>query len=381
MGSAIKFSEYFEVFHLTWLDTLALTLSILLSTAEFLIGIALLIGLRMRITAWASFIFMSFFTLLTLYIAIANPVSDCGCFGDFVKLSNWATFYKNIFLISLAFLVFWFRKKYKPYTKPIKEWALVVFFAAVMTMVSVYCYNHLPLIDVLPFNVGTHIPSNMEIPANAPAPKYKTTLYYKKDGITKEFTLENYPTDSTWTFVDSKSVLIEGGYVPPIQNFGAFTTDGIDITQQLLTDSLVSFVFVSPDLNKIKSTTWQKINQLYEYSEKNNNHFYFLTGSPQNVIDEVNRSSKHKLPFYFTDVTTLKEMIRSNPGLILMKNGIILAKWHYSDFPTFAGEGKNLESVVLTKYFKTIELRNVYILGLMLLIILTIILFTRKESE
>lgn len=380
MGSAIKFSEYFEVFHLAWLDSAALVLSILMSTAEFLIGIALVTGLRMVVTAWSLLIFMVFFTILTLYIAIENPVTDCGCFGDAIKLTNWQTFYKNIVFLALAVGVFKLRKTYIPYASAFKEWVLVGAFAASMVWISIYSYNHLPLIDFMPYNVGTHIPTKMDRPEGAPVDEYATTLFYEKNGEVKEFTIDNYPADdTTWIFKDSKSVLIKEGYKPPIHGFSIVQEDGSDITAQVLADASYSYLFISPNLSKIEPENWKKIVAIYNLSQKNNYNFYFLNGSPQGVAMEM--KAKYKLPFafQFTDVTTLKTIVRSNPGLILLKEGVILGKWHYNDIPKF-NEREPLLSAVLTKDFRSIEGKRVWILGLGLGIVLLLLLIFKKKN-
>lgn len=380
MGSAIKFSEYFEVFHLSWLDSAALVLSILMSTAEFLIGIALVVGLRMVVTAWSLLVFMIFFTILTLYIAIRNPVTDCGCFGDAIKITNWQTFYKNIVFLALALGVFKLRKTYIPYASAFKEWVLVGAFAASMAGISIYAYNHLPLIDFMPYNVGTHIPTKMERPEGAPTDEFSTTLLYEKNGVVKEFTIDNYPSeDTTWKFKDSKSVVIKEGYKVPIHGFSVIQEDGTEITAQFLADTNYSFAVISPDLSKISPENWKKIIEIYNLAQKNNHSFYFLNGSPHGIVNEM--KAKYKLPFsfYFTDVTTLKTIVRSNPGFALLKEGIILGKWHYNDVPQFNERGPLL-SAVLTNDFRTIEIKRIWILGLGLVIVfLFLIIFKKKE--
>jgi uncharacterized membrane protein YphA (DoxX/SURF4 family) len=380
MGSAIKFSEYFEVFHLTWLDSASLVLSILMSTAEFLIGIALVTGLRMVVTAWSLLIFMIFFTILTLYIAIANPVTDCGCFGDAIKITNWQTFYKNIIFLALALGVFKLRKTYIPYASVFKEWILVGAFAAFMAGVSIYSFNHLPLVDFMPYHVGAHIPSQMEMPEGAPVDEYQTTLFYEKNGEVKEFTIDNYPSnDSTWKFKDSKSVLVKEGYKPPVHGFSIIREDGMDITDEVLADTKYSFVFISPNLAKVKPEQWKQITGIYDLAVKNAFNFYFLNGSPHDVVAEM--KVKYKLPFvfHFTDVTTLKTIVRSNPGLVLLKEGIILGKWHYNDIPQFK-EREPLLSVVLNKDFRTIESKSVWILGLVLIIVFVLLICFKKKN-
>jgi uncharacterized membrane protein YphA (DoxX/SURF4 family) len=369
MGSAIKFSEYFETFHLTWLTSSAMVLAIALSTAEFLIGVAMLIGLRMRVTAWAALLFMSFFLVLTFYIAIKNPVTDCGCFGDALVITNWQTFYKNIVLIALAIFIFYSRNLYKPYAGVIAEWGLVVFFAAVGAGISVYCYNHLPIMDFRPFNIGTNIQSKMIMPADKEPDQYESTLIYEKNGVTKEFSINNLP-DSTWTWKETKSRLAKKGYTPPIHGFSIVTKTDEDITQAVLKDSSYSFVFVAQDAGKVLPKQWLEILNYYDFAQNHGQKLYVLTSAPPNTVEQIKNSLHLPFDFCFTDETALKTMIRSNPGLVLLKDGIILGKWHYNDFPKPDYFKGNILSTVLTNYSKSIEWKRILVLSLGFVIVL-----------
>jgi len=378
MGSAIKFSEYFETFHLTWLSSFALVLSIAQSTAEFLIGVALLVGLRMRVTAWATLIFMGFFLVLTFYIAIANPVTDCGCFGDALVITNWQTFYKNIVLMALAIFIFYSRKKYEPYAGALAEWSLVVFFAAVGTWISVYCYQHLPIMDFRPYNIGTHIPSKMVMPADKEPDQYESTLIYEKNGVTKEFTINNLP-DSTWKWKETKSHLAKKGYTPPIHGFSITTRTDEDITQTVLKDTSYSFVFIAQDASKVTSSQWEEIQRYYGFAREHGHQFYLLTSTPPATADQIRMHHNLAFDFCFTDETALKTVIRANPGLVLLKDGIVLDMWHYNDFPKPDYFKGNILSTVLTHYSKSIEWKRIFILSLGFVIVLLVLVGVKKR--
>lgn len=385
MGGAIKFSEYLDAFHMPWLQSLSLVLSITLSTAEFLIGISLLLGLRMRVTAWAALIFMGFFTLLTLYSAIKSPVKDCGCFGDFLILTNWQTFYKNIVLLAFAFFIFYSRNKYGPYARPFTEWMLVVFFAALGARLFTYCYQHLPIIDVRPYSIGTHIPSKMTIPPDAPRDEYKIIFYYEKNGVVKEFPMINNqftpPEDTTWKYKDRKDELIRKGYTPPIHDFSISTAEGEDITKNIISDTSYSFLFVAYNVAEVKPAIWKTIQEYYSFSIENNHKFYVLTSSPGSIIDSIKTMHKLTLDFYYTDETTLKTMIRSNPGLLILKNGTVLGMWHYNDFPPTSYFKGNILSVILTDFNKSVERKRVFILSLGFLVIIMALLWRRNKLQ
>ena len=378
VGSAIKFGEYFEVFHLPWLENISLVLSIFQSTAELLIGICLVIGLRMKITAWAVLVFMAFFTILTFYSAIFNPVSDCGCFGDALVLTNWQTFYKNIFLLILAVIVFILRKNFKPYGNAFKEWIIILLFATAGSGIFIFCYRHLPLVDFRPYSVGSHIPSKMIIPSGAPSDQYNTKLYYQKDGITKEFTLQNYPwRDTTWKWVKTQSDLIKKGYTPPIHGFSITTEGGDDLTNKVLADTGYSFIFISNDLSAVNSNLWFKVINYYEYSIINNHNFYFLTSSATENARNTKISFKLPFDFMFTDQTALKTIMRANPGLMLLKDGVIIGLWHYNDFPATEYFNGSILSKIITSYNNKNE-SEIIVLLIMVFVLFLVVLIKFK---
>jgi hypothetical protein len=219
----------------------------------------------------------------------------------------------------------------------------------------------------------------MIIPEGAPAPVNETTLYYSKNGVVKEFTLSNFPSnDTTWKFVDAKNIVIKEGYKPPIYNFSIVQQDGVDITDTVLFDTEYSFLFISPDLETISPEEWLKIKELNSFIEKQGYKFYFLNGSPKNIIDAVQKKYNIPFSFCFTDVTTLKTIIRANPGLMVIKDGVILAKWHANDFPKPDELKGNLLSNLLTNYAKKNEQKRVYLL-LSLLIITLIIIYNKRK--
>ncbi len=349
MGSTYKFIDYFNAFGLGFLVPLALSLAIILSTAELLIGIGLLYGYRMRFISWAVFLFMSFFTILTFVIAITNPVTDCGCFGDALILTNWHTFFKSIVLFIFATVIFIHRNKYQVMTGPVAEWSVLTFFLIVSLIFSFYNYNHLPLIDFRPFSIGSNIPAGMEIPENAPVDKFETKLIYKNKstGIQQTFSIENFPDDSLWEFVSSDSKIISKGYVPPIHDFNIVAPNGQEITDQILNSPDYTFLLVSYNLNEADRKGLKDGANLYKIAQSLDNiDFYALTATIDNDILSLKDSLKLEYDFCSVDEIVLKTIIRSNPGLLLLKNGTIIAKWHYNDFPSPSDLGPNFERLI-----------------------------------
>ncbi|MFC2138430.1 BT_3928 family protein [Bacteroidota bacterium] len=332
-GSTYKFIDYFEAFNLSFFDPIALPLALFLSTSELLIGICLFIGIRMKETSWALLIFMVFFTILTLVIAITNPVTDCGCFGDALILSNWQTFFKNIFFMGLTLIVFFGRKSYPQLLKSPLEWSITGLVIVLILSISIYCINHLPFLDFRPYNIGTYIPEKMEIPENAPMDEYTIKLFYQKDGIEQEFPLENLP-DSTWEFVRNESTLIKQGYVPPIHDFTIDDPEtGEDIADIILNNSNYTFAAIYYDLDKSCFKNQNKLNELATFCQLNEYEFIGLTSSLSDQIENYKIEYNIPFKFYNTDEITLKTIIRANPGLILLKEGVVINKWHSNDIP------------------------------------------------
>ena len=336
-GSAYKFSDYFTSFGWQFFIPLAFPLGVLLAAAEFSIGVALVFKLWVRFTSWIALLFMVFFTFLTLYIAITNPVTDCGCFGDALVLTNWQTFYKNIVFSGLAVLVFQKRKLSQSRKKTIVPALLSGITLLVYSGLVIYSYKHLPLIDFRPYKIGVNIPEAMRIPEGAPVDIYKTTFQYKnkETGKMKSFTEENYPWQDTlkWEYVLVESKLVKAGYKPPIHDFTMESEYGDDVKDFFLHDQGYTFLLIAYDLQKTNQKAFEKVNKLAQYAIANNMQFAGMTASVRSVIDEFSEATGVPFEFFSCDEITLKTIVRSNPGLLLLKKGTIIAKWHYNDIP------------------------------------------------
>lgn len=384
LGSAYKFIDYFEAFHISFLDFSAFPLTILLSTIELVIGINLLLGIRMRITSHILIIFMTGFTILTFFLAIFNPVSDCGCFGDAIILTNWQTFWKNIIILVPAVVVFYSRNRYVPLYSADIEWRMTVVFILSGILISVYCYRNLPVMDFRPYKTGANIPENMVIPEDAPEDEYETTLVYEKDGALKEFTTGNFPwQDTTWKWVETKQTLIKKGYEPPIHDFTITTSEGYDITDLVLEDKDYSFLLIAYDLERTNVDAFRKINKLAGLCKNSNCSFYCLTSSTNEQISKFQDEVRPVFNFYTTDEITLKTIIRSNPGLMLIREGNIMGKWHYNNFHIFNEAGKNFSSLVLDTLRKDKErlLAWLFIAGFILVLSLNHMWLTGRRDK
>ena len=336
LGSTYKFDDYFRAFGGIFeiFTHISFPLAILLSTIELVIGLSLLFKVQLRITLFAALAFMAVMTPLTLYIALKkNLVTDCGCFGDALVISNWATFSKNVVLIAMVMLFIVYQKKFRSFFTLKAQNISIGIFAVIAVGLLIYCYCHLPLIDFLPYKVGVNIPKVMTIPENAPSDKYETTFIYQKNGVQKEFTLENYPKgDSTWKFVDQKTVLISKGYKAPIHDFSIVNEQFEDITEQVLYDTGSTYLLIMYDLNETSTTGAKKTEELFQKAMMTGAKFYALTASSDIDVQNFKQKMHVTYPFCKTDPTTLKTIIRANPGLMLIKNGTITGKWNWRDF-------------------------------------------------
>lgn len=338
LGSAYKFTDYFNAFHMPWLTDLAFALGILLAAVEFAMGVALIFNFYLRLISWFTLAFMVFFTILTFVLALTNPVTDCGCFGDALVITNWQTFYKNIVLLALAIYVFLQRKNFRSKNGPVLSIAFTAMTIVFYFYLVDYSYNHLPIIDFSPYKVGVNIPDAMKTPEGAPKAIYENNFVYKniKTGKEKEFTEANYPWQDTlnWKFVKMEDpVLIQKGYTPPIHDFRIETPEGEDIKDFFLYEEKGTFMVIAYNLDKTNREGMKKIAQLAIEAKRKGYKFIALTATSPDSFETFKAETGVDFDFFNTDEITLKTIIRSNPGLILLKKGTILGKYHFNDIP------------------------------------------------
>jgi hypothetical protein len=319
---------------------------------------------------------MAIFTPLTLILAISNPVSDCGCFGDAIHLTNWQTFGKNIILITLTIILFTGRKRTKQIFTAVKEWIIISIVTVLFVVFSLLNLRYLQLFDFLPYKTGVNIPEGMKIPEGKSADEYKTTFIYEKKGVKKEFTLENYPAnDTSWKFIDQKSVLVKKGYLPLIHDFTITTSGGEDLTEKILADRGYTLLMIS---TKLKDADQKNLCKGFETGAKclaEGMNFFIVTASGTDEMKEYNNGFN----FCSADETTLKTIVRSNPGFLLIKEGNIAGKWSWATLPPkeqFIGgmqmEKMNKKSPVLIFYSVS--------LSVILLILLISSFFKRNKG-
>ena len=384
LGSDYKFTDYFNAFGMGWMNATTLFFSFALSLAEFLIGIALLFNLWVSRMAWGSLLFMAFFTPLTLVLALTNPVSDCGCFGDAMILTNWQTFWKNIILFLLAIMIFVYRKEYKSSLSLMGQFSFLTLAGAGMLCLSIYCYRHLPVLDFRPYAVGKNITESMRLPEGAKPDQYEVTLKYKnkQTGEIRSFTEENYPWQDTlnWEYESSSERLVKKGYITPIHDLVIEHPTLGNITEEILEDDNHTILAVAYNLNQSDTQYQPAINRLAEYACEKGIRFYGLTSSTERDIEAYKKRNHVPYEFCTADEIQLKTMIRSNPGVIILREGTILDKWAGKDVP----DVKELQDTDLTAYcvYSREQMQRIYLVySIILLFFVAYLLIPRRKGK
>ncbi len=348
LGSVYKIEDYFLAFGLEWLFPVALPAAILLNTLEFVVGATILLGLKMKLSAWLGLLFMAFFTPLTLYIAITDPVPHCGCFGDAWIISNWETFYKNLVLLTAAIIIFKQRNKIPPLWPNKKDWWIIIAITVFIISLSFYCLRNLPIIDFRPWKAGNDV-TELVIPTEEVVDVY-LIFENKKTGETEEYSADDYPWDDPewvekWKYVDQRRDIIQPYEEAEISEFEIIDEFEEDYTEVYITNPQHQFILIAYDLHTTYSSIFtEKINDFAKHAEKDGHSFIVLTGSSFQYVDAFRHEHQTSYPFYQSDPTELKTIVRSNPGLLLMKDGVVLGKWHHRNIPDY--------DKIKTKYLK-----------------------------
>ncbi|MFY0607252.1 MAG: DoxX family protein [Cyclobacteriaceae bacterium] len=335
IGTAIKLQEYFEVFSydiapfFEYLVPAALFFSVLLSVLEIVLGIALIIGFQVPRTAWALLVMIVFFTFLTFYSAYFNKVTDCGCFGDAIKLTPWESFTKDIILLVLIVVIFIRKDHFKSWFSGYFGYFKVIGSAIFWTAFAYYAIAHLPFVDFRAYAVGNHLPSLME-----PSEELRYAYVMEKDG--EEVTLDAYPTDKSYTF---KSMdLVNPEAQPKITDLAVWNDDG-EFTDELLQGDKLLIIIYSA--KKASSENLDAIKQLAKSSTLS--EILILTASGYEEFESFRHEHQLAVPYYYADATVLKTMIRSNPGVMLLSDGTVLGKWHHNDTPEISDINRLLD--------------------------------------
>lgn len=395
LGFSYKMEEYFsaEVLNMEFLIPFALAFAVLMCIAEIVIGLALITGVKIKLSSWLALLLTIFFAFLTFYSAYFDKVTDCGCFGDAIKFTPWQSFTKDIVLMlfilpvffkrkeisintddedkkyvigSLVFIAlfsfimldwsfpFWFSLVFfilvlvlKKFTKEnATSWIIVSLSALLSLAFSYHTYSHLPIKDYRPYAIGKNIAEQMVIPEGMQADIYETSFVYKNadTGEEKTFNQSNYPwQDSTWVWVSTDNVLVSKGYEPPVHDFVITDADGYELQEDILAEEEAVILVLCYDIQKANAPAMEKVNAFVNAAEADGVYVYGLTASLYDQVEDFRLENQVPITFYSADETMLKTVVRSNPGILIIKKGDVIAKWHYNDLPDYAEIQKTIK--------------------------------------
>ena len=345
IGFGYKLQEYFEVFHIPFLNGFATGIAILLCVFEIVLGALLLLGFWRRQVTAGLLVVIVFFTFLTFVSAAFKVVTSCGCFGDAIPLTPWQSFSKDLVLLALIIYLFINRNEIRPVTEN-KSTQIALFAAVTFCSLgfSLYTYSRLPVIDFLPYKVGANLPELMKIPEGAKPDEYMITynLKNKETGETKVMNDKDYLKteiwkDDNWEIIgqpDSK--LVKKGYEPKIKDLLISDASGTDYTKELIENPYYNFIVVAYDLNETNENGISLLNALaLNAAEQFNIRTVLLTTNSAQQADAFSKKMKLFIEVFYADAVPLKSMVRANPGVLLLKNGTVIRKWHYDDMPSF----------------------------------------------
>ena len=394
LGFSYKMEEYFsaDVLNMEFLLPYALAFSVLMCLAEIVLGLALILGLKIKVSSYLVLLLTIFFAFLTFYSAYFDKVNDCGCFGDAIKFTPWQSFTKDMILMLFVLPVFFYRKDISINTDKedrayflasiifislfsiaILNWSFPIYFSLTffilvllvkrftseqtqswiilgLAMVlplsfSYYTYSHLPIKDYRPYAIGKNIPDQMVVPEGVQENVYETNFVYRntETGEEKSFNQTNYPwQDSTWQWLSTENVLIQKGYEPPIHDFVITDADGYELQEDILAEEGYVLLVVFYDIEKTNPSAMKKVNAFVNAAESDGIYVYGLTASNYDDVEDFKMENQVPITFYSADETMLKTTVRSNPGLILLKKGDVVGKWHYNDLPEYDELKKSL---------------------------------------
>ena len=326
LGTKYKMLDYLSAYHMTWLNNLAMVLAVLMILAEFIVGFCLITKMLPRLAVLGATLLMLFFTITTLFDALYNMVPDCGCFGTAIKMSNWQTFYKNLVIDTLLIPLIMNNKLLENKLGKGVQWLIAILFALAFLGFELYNYRHLPVVDFMDWKVG----KQMSASSNEETKIY-LTYKNKATGEKQEFLSPNYPWNdsvwmSEWEFVQQR---MEGG--TKFLGFSALDEDDNDVTDLILdTENLL--MFTSHDLAKVTEKEWAKVKEITEEAGSRGYYVVWVVANEPEYVEQLREKYDFLYEVYYADALEIKPIVRSNPGLIWLDNGLVKDKWSSTDF-------------------------------------------------
>ncbi len=345
VGFSYKLDEYFEVFHSTFLSSFSVLIAVVLCALEVILGVFLLAGIYAKKVAWGLFLLIAFFTFLTFYSAYFNVVKSCGCFGDAIPLTPWQSFSKDLVLLVLIVYIFFNKSYINPLGKNIGFAKLISIITVILTLLfGFYTWYFQPIIDFLPYKVGANIPQSMVVPEGAPRDVYEIiyTLKNKKTGQLKTITDKEYLATKIYNNPDYEYVsatepkLLKKGFTPKIVDLKVADAQGVDYTKEIFENPYYNLVAVAWNLDEANERRIGDINALALNAAENYNiRSVLLTANAARDAETFSKEYKLVTEIFYADAVPLKSMVRSNPGLLLIKNGTVINKWPSTALPSY----------------------------------------------
>ncbi|WP_231492155.1 BT_3928 family protein [Pedobacter sp. Leaf170] len=345
LGFGYKLQEYFDVFHISFLSPIATGIAILICTLEIVLGVLLLLGFWGKKVSWGLLLLIAFFTLLTFVSAAFKVVTSCGCFGDAIPLTPWQSFSKDIILLIFILYIFFKKDDIKPiFSKEKMQRNITIAVVLASFLFGLFTYNFLPIIDFLPYKVGAHIPSLMVIPEGEQPDEFQIMYHLKnkktkaeKDMSDKEYLKTEIWKDNNWEIVgEPTKELIKKGFEPKIKDLIITDASGTDYTKELIENPYYSLVFVAYNLNDANIKAIGSLNALaLNATQQYNIRSVLLTSNAARDAEVFIKKNNLFSEVFYADAVPLKSMVRANPGIILLKNGVIVNKWHFHNMPSF----------------------------------------------
>ncbi len=327
IGTSIKLKEYFEVFATDFGSFFeifvphSLFFGVVVIVLEVLLGVALIINYRIELTSWLFLLLIIFFTFLTFYSAYFNKVTDCGCFGDAIPLNPWESFLKDVVLLIMILYIFIRRKHFNSLFSDKTANLIMLVALCINTFLAIYSIRHLPFIDFRPYKIGNSIPELME-----PSEPYRYKYVFEKNGQTYEFM--EFPSDTSYQYKDL--ILLNPEAQPKITDYHIWTDDGDYTEETFVGNKLIIIIY---DVTKVSTSHIGEIRSLISQLPPTV-EVLALTASNEAQFESFRHEYQLAIPYYFADMTVLEAIIRSNPGLWLLKDGTVMGKWHHNDIPS-----------------------------------------------
>jgi uncharacterized membrane protein YphA (DoxX/SURF4 family) len=336
LGLTYKMDEFFEAWHMAFMAPYAMAFSIIMIAFEIIAGVALLLGFAFRLLSFLLLLLNLFYTFVTAYALYSGKVKECGCFGNCIPISNMATFSKDVILLIMSVILFAYRERISPLFSKYPNTALMILTVFFSFFIQWWALEHLPFYDCLAYKAGNNLWQKMQVPAGSTPDKYESVFTYEKNGVQKEFTMNNYPwQDTTWKFIDRKDKLVSKGNADPeIKDFSLTDLNGNDNTKDVLTAPGYTFLWFVRDPAHARMDNIDSLHVLINKAVVLNIPFYVIC-SADHQTDSLYQQKWNMtdIPFYILDGTVSKTAMRSNPGLMLLNNGVVVHKWSYRDYP------------------------------------------------